>query len=360
MQITETVYPNKYLEFDYLNGDYQMAVNITKHLYFGNQRVGQVKKFPQPGQPFNVINLVFTDHLGSSSLVTDEDGLITAVYDYYPYGDNRIADEMGAEINNRFTGQELDEETDLHYFGQRYYGQNIGRFNRIDPVSFKIAMASEDELKSLTGMNQQDLLSNPQALNSYAYALNNPLRYNDPTGNLSWDTLLAHPIKSFERFVFWKNISQSVSVVRPITGSFLSHSASLEPSNLYIFSSNQNQYGNVIDKIKETNQYQDFVNKSIENARNGQDITSGSLVFDKGDLYTSLHEVDIKVKAEQTKDGWTVNTTITDTYDFNPTNPQTYKGTVTRMPATQAYDDQQVGFLSNYDINIEFSNIIKE
>ena len=221
-------------------------------------------------------------------------------------------------------------------------------------------MASDDELKSLTGMNQQDTLANPQALNSYAYALNNPLRYNDPTGNLSWDTLLAHPIKSLERFVFWKNISQLVSVVKPITGSFLSHSASLEPSNLYIFSGNQNQYGNVIDKIKETNQYQDFVNKSIENARNGQDITSGSLVFDKDDLYTSLHEVDIKVKAEQTKDGWTVNTTITDTYDFNPTNPQTYKGTVTRMPATQAYNDQQAGFLSNYDINIEFSNIIKE
>jgi RHS repeat-associated protein len=161
-RVTETVYPNKYLEFDYLNGDYQMAVNITKHLYFGNQRVGQVKKFPQPGQPFNVINLVFTDHLGSSSLVTNEDGEITAVYDYYPYGESRIADEILGETNRLFTGQERDQETALDYFGQRYYVASLGRFNRQDPWGGDP--------------------SNPQTLNKYSYSLNNPLTYFDPTG----------------------------------------------------------------------------------------------------------------------------------------------------------------------------------
>ena len=166
-KLTETVYPNKYLEFDYLNGDYQMAVNITKHLYFGNQRVGDVKKFPTPEQPFNVINLVFTDHLGSSSLVTNEDGEIVAVYDYYPYGDDRIADEMGAEVHNRFTGQELDEETDLHYYGARYYAAALAKFTQPDPAVLNDVVS---------------LLSDPQSLNYYSYVGNNPIRYNDPTG----------------------------------------------------------------------------------------------------------------------------------------------------------------------------------
>ena len=29
--------------------------------------------------------------------------------------------------------------------------------------------------------------NNPQSLNRYSYALNNPLRYTDPSGNVEWD-----------------------------------------------------------------------------------------------------------------------------------------------------------------------------
>lgn len=48
------------------------------------------------------------------------------------------------------------------YFGARYYRAGIGRFITVDPLGGH--------------------LEDPQSLNAYAYARNNPLRYTDPTG----------------------------------------------------------------------------------------------------------------------------------------------------------------------------------
>lgn len=45
---------------------------------------------------------------------------------------------------------------------------------------------------------------------------------------------------------------------------------------------------------------------------------------------------------------------------FNQTNPQTYKGTIIKIPATQAYKDQNKGVLSNYKVKINISDRIKK
>jgi RHS repeat-associated protein len=63
----------------------------------------------------------------------------------------------------KFTGQRLDGGTGLYYYGARYYDPDIGRFISADTI--------------VPGF------SNPQAFNRYSYAVNNPLRYTDPTGN---------------------------------------------------------------------------------------------------------------------------------------------------------------------------------
>lgn len=62
----------------------------------------------------------------------------------------------------RFTGKERDAETGLDYFGARYMAAGTGRFTSPDEAGPDIA--------------------NPQTFNKYRYALNNPLRYIDPTG----------------------------------------------------------------------------------------------------------------------------------------------------------------------------------
>lgn len=62
---------------------------------------------------------------------------------------------------------ELDN-TQLYYYGARYYDPALGRFLSPDPVD-------PDPY-------------NPQSLNPYSYVLNNPVRYIDPTGNRELDT----------------------------------------------------------------------------------------------------------------------------------------------------------------------------
>jgi RHS repeat-associated protein len=80
---------------------------------------------------------------------------------YYPYGICRNSTGDLA-TDKLFTGQRLDD-TGLYYYGSRYYYPTIGRFISPDTIV----------------PNPM----NPQAFNRYAYALNNPLRYIDPTGH---------------------------------------------------------------------------------------------------------------------------------------------------------------------------------
>ncbi|MDE1155561.1 MAG: RHS repeat-associated core domain-containing protein [Acidobacteriaceae bacterium] len=66
---------------------------------------------------------------------------------------------------SRYTGKERDTESGLDYFGARYYGSSMGRFQSSDPSG--MAFTS---------------LSNPQSFNMYSYVQNNPLINVDPDG----------------------------------------------------------------------------------------------------------------------------------------------------------------------------------
>lgn len=65
-------------------------------------------------------------------------------------------------VPSLFTGKERDAESGNDYFEARYNGSSMGRMLSPDPVGGD--------------------MTNPQSLNKYAYALNNPLRFTDPTG----------------------------------------------------------------------------------------------------------------------------------------------------------------------------------
>jgi RHS repeat-associated protein len=66
------------------------------------------------------------------------------------------------------------EVTGLDYFGARYYGAAQGRFTSSDPYDVIMDSASQEEFDSF--------LADPQHWNRYAYALNNPLKFIDPSG----------------------------------------------------------------------------------------------------------------------------------------------------------------------------------
>jgi len=66
---------------------------------------------------------------------------------------------------SRSTGKERDAESGNDYFGARYFASSMGRFMSPDP----------------SGLFYADP-TNPQSLNLYSYAYNNPLSNIDPTG----------------------------------------------------------------------------------------------------------------------------------------------------------------------------------
>ena len=63
-----------------------------------------------------------SDHLGSTSYITDRDANITQFDAYLPYGELLVDEHSSSEdMPYKFNGKELDEETGLYYYGERYY-----------------------------------------------------------------------------------------------------------------------------------------------------------------------------------------------------------------------------------------------
>ena len=69
----------------------------------------------------------------------------------------------GPDVAYKYTGKELDGSTDLYFYEARYYDAALGRFISADTI---VPSATD-----------------PQSLNRYAYAANNPVLYNDPSGH---------------------------------------------------------------------------------------------------------------------------------------------------------------------------------
>ncbi|HXW63059.1 MAG TPA: RHS repeat-associated core domain-containing protein, partial [Candidatus Acidoferrales bacterium] len=109
------------------------------------------------------------DHLGTSRVIAEApSGSMTAALcydaDFYPFGGERTYTTACSQ-NYKFTGKERDSESGLDNFGARYKSPSAGRFVGPDPAGL-LAVS----------------LKNPQTWNLYTYAMNNPLRYTDPTG----------------------------------------------------------------------------------------------------------------------------------------------------------------------------------
>ncbi len=67
-----------------------------------------------------------TDHLGGIDKVLDAEGNVVCSNDYLPFGSPRRTDCTEQDEDYGFTGKEKDPETDLYYYGKRYYDPEIG------------------------------------------------------------------------------------------------------------------------------------------------------------------------------------------------------------------------------------------
>ena len=101
-------------------------------------------------------------HLGSASLTTNVSGQKVAELRYLPFGETGWMSGT-TPTDRRFTGQREVPAIGLYDYNARMYWPAAGRF------------VSADSIVPRPG--------NPQAFNRYAYALNNPLRFTDPSGH---------------------------------------------------------------------------------------------------------------------------------------------------------------------------------
>jgi RHS repeat-associated protein len=116
------------------------------------------------------------DWLGTERAHSNMAGTLCEATASLPFGDGQVIRAINggcADSNdvspNHFTGKERDTESGLDNFGARYLGSSLGHFMSPDPGN--------------AGANP----GNPQTWNAYAYGLNNPLYYTDPTGRYVCD-----------------------------------------------------------------------------------------------------------------------------------------------------------------------------
>ena len=86
-----------------------------------------------------------SDHLGSTSYLTDHDGNVSQFVCYTPYGETLVDEHLtgvDSTLHNGtyrtrylFNGKELDTETNLYYYGARYYEPKHAFWYGVDPLT---------------------------------------------------------------------------------------------------------------------------------------------------------------------------------------------------------------------------------
>jgi RHS repeat-associated protein len=139
----------------YVGNYYEQTGSVTTTYYYaGGTRIAM--------RQGSIVNYLLGDHLGSTAITANSSGGFSSELRYKPWGETRYTNGT-TPTRHQFTGQITDTEIGLYFYGARYYSNVLGRFLSADTLV----------------PNSSD----PQQLNRYAYALNSPGKYTDPTGH---------------------------------------------------------------------------------------------------------------------------------------------------------------------------------
>jgi RHS repeat-associated protein len=142
---------------------------IYKHIFANGEPVADV----QGSTTTAAVYYIHDDHLGGSSVISDASANVAEVMEYYPFGGTRFDQRSGSFAEQRRAdGHEFDSGTGLLYEDARYLGPTLSRFLSEDPAL----------ITPSSGQCLDDLLRDPQKMNSYSYVEDNPLRFTDPNG----------------------------------------------------------------------------------------------------------------------------------------------------------------------------------
>ncbi|MFZ6029572.1 MAG: RHS repeat-associated core domain-containing protein [Chloroflexota bacterium] len=134
------------------------TATITKYYALGSQRVA-LRKVNASGSQ-SAVYFLYGDHLGSTSLMTDEGGAIVSQARNLPFGETRWGGMSLTDFT--FTGQR-DDGFGLMDYNARYYSSRLGRFASADTVIPGAGDAAN--------------------FDRFAYVRSNPVRHRDPSGH---------------------------------------------------------------------------------------------------------------------------------------------------------------------------------
>jgi len=123
--------------------------------YVGNGNIEEVLRY-----------FYHSNHLGSASYITNARGDVTQFIAYIPFGETLA--EQHADWNSpyKFNARELDSETGLYYYGNRYYDPKVSIWLGVDPLAEKypsispyVYVANNPVVDKMNGMDVQSVLS---------------------------------------------------------------------------------------------------------------------------------------------------------------------------------------------------------
>src|SRR5688500_5409273 len=162
----------------FIGGHYEVTGGqVTKYYFAGASRIA-MRKYTVPSSMS--VEYLLGDHLGSTSITTDNSGAKVSEMRYKPWGEVRYSWTAATSTTPNysladytFTGQYsymddpstsgVTEGFDLMFYNARWYDPGLGRFAQADSI----------------------VPARVQGYDRYAYVNNNPVKYTDPTGHCS-------------------------------------------------------------------------------------------------------------------------------------------------------------------------------
>ena len=161
MEFEETLYIDP--TFEIRNGEHTTYVHDSK---------GRLARLlPIDDNIISKITWLHADHLGSTSVVTSDDGTFIEETKYLPYGAVQSTHRPSLGLPYEpygFTGKEPEPDFGILYFGARYYNPHLARWLSPDPLFLHVTSKSAEKDQNL-----------------YCYASNDPLNYTDLAGMLT-------------------------------------------------------------------------------------------------------------------------------------------------------------------------------
>ena len=152
---TSTIYPNKYYSISSTTNGANTYSTTTVYVWNGDTLVATIDQAFINGTATGTAatRYIYPDYLGSTNIVTDENGNIADDVEYYPYGETRI-NQMTYPTNEsrRFIGQ-FSDANNLQYLNARYLNSQQGQFLSEDPLF--LALGNGPQVRELSRVDQQ-------------------------------------------------------------------------------------------------------------------------------------------------------------------------------------------------------------